>query len=141
MKDETATCGCGQDARAEGQPCCPLPPGVAPLPLAPEPEADTTRLAAVAKALSDPIRLRMLRLMAQASTCCRPAAGQAPEGVCVCEFQELYGLGQSKVSYHVKVLRDAGLVRETRRGKWSFYSIDQDAAATAIAALGEQLGL
>ena len=42
-------------------------------------------------------------------------------------------MGQSKVSYHMKKLKDAGLVREERRGKWSFYSLDREAA-------GERLG-
>ena len=36
-------------------------------------------------------------------------------------------MGQSKISYHVRKLKDAGLIREERRGKWSFYSLDQEA--------------
>jgi len=36
-------------------------------------------------------------------------------------------MGQSKVSYHMRKLKDAGLVREERRGKWSFYSLDEEA--------------
>jgi ArsR family transcriptional regulator, arsenate/arsenite/antimonite-responsive transcriptional repressor len=38
-------------------------------------------------------------------------------------------MGQSKVSYHVKKLKDAGLVREERHGKWTFYSLDREAAS------------
>jgi ArsR family transcriptional regulator, arsenate/arsenite/antimonite-responsive transcriptional repressor len=63
-----------------------------------------------------------------------PGAGE-PAGICVCDFQEHFHLGQSKVSYHLRVLREAGLVREEARGKWSFYAIDGEAAATAIDAL------
>ena len=127
-------------------PCCPLPAGVSPLPAADGLGADAAeRLAAAAKALSDPIRLRMLAQMT-ASQCCRgPAApgsaGGEPEGLCVCELQSLYGLAQSKVSYHLKVLREAGLVQESRRGKWSFYAVDETAARAALAELGDLLGV
>jgi ArsR family transcriptional regulator len=138
------------DTPASGQQpqaaCCPLPAGVSPLPAAAGLDAaEAARLATAAKALSDPIRLRMLVQMTAAACCRGPAApGGAeggPQGVCVCELQGLYGLAQSKVSYHLKVLREAGLVRETRRGKWSFYAIDQTAARAALAKLGGLLGL
>jgi ArsR family transcriptional regulator len=136
-----------------GQPpaaCCPLPPGVSPLAATTGLETDeAARLAAAAKALADPIRLRMLALMAAADCCRGPAAPGAasgspssdPAGVCVCELQSLYGLAQSKVSYHLKVLREAGLVREAKRGKWSFYAVDRPAARAALSALGALLGL
>ena len=129
--------------RASG---CPLPAGVPPLPTSKGLDAaEAGRLATAAKALSDPIRLRMLAQMT-ASQCCRgPAAsaasGGGPEGVCVCELQGLYGLAQSKVSYHLKVLREAGLIHETRRGKWSFYAVDEAAARAALTGLGGLLGL
>jgi ArsR family transcriptional regulator, arsenate/arsenite/antimonite-responsive transcriptional repressor len=42
-------------------------------------------------------------------------------------------MGQSKVSYHVKKLKDAGLVREERRGRWAFYSLDREAAGQLLA--------
>jgi len=138
-------------------PCCPLPPGVAPLEVGPVVDDDLglARLARWAHALSDPNRLRMLDLMVKAQGCCRPGvaggddrpggepgAGRpaSPAGVCVCELQSLHGLAQSKVSYHVRVLRDAGLVREERRGKWSFYAIDEAVAAECAAAVRRQLG-
>jgi len=100
------------------------------------------RLARVAKALSDPIRLRMLDVMAQGRACCGlpellqrgvPGVGE-PVGICVCDFQEHFGIGQSKASYHLRVLKEAGLVHEEARGKWSFYSIDAEAAASALEA-------
>jgi ArsR family transcriptional regulator, arsenate/arsenite/antimonite-responsive transcriptional repressor len=110
---------------------------------------EITRMARVAKALSDPIRLRMLELMAQGRGCCdlpAPATrgvpgADDPAGICVCEFQEQFGLGQSKTSYHLRVLRDAGLVNEEARGKWSFYSVAHEAADEALAATGRLLRL
>jgi ArsR family transcriptional regulator len=110
-------------------------------------DARVARLAQMAKALSDPIRLRMLALMAEGRSCCGlpdtasrgvPGDGE-PRGVCVCEFQERFGLGQSKTSYHLRVLKEAGLVREETRGKWSFYELDEETARRAFAELGEVL--
>jgi len=109
---------------------------------------DLERLAAVAKALSDPTRLRMLELMVQGRGCCGlpvPAArgvpgANDPAGICVCEFQEQFGLAQSKTSYHLRVLRDAGLISEETRGKWTFYHVDRDAAENALRGIGGLLG-
>ncbi len=105
-------------------------------------EQSLERLARVAKALSDPIRLEMLDIMAQGRSCCElpdPASrgvpgAQEPSGICVCEFQEQFGLGQSKVSYHLRVLKEAGLMKTETRGKWSFYTIDGEAVAAALEA-------
>ena len=140
-RDETPAPG--QQPQAS---CCPLPAGVSPLPATDGLGVDKAeRLAAAARALSDPIRLRMLAQMTAAQCCRGPAAGGSagaePEGVCVCELQGLYGLAQSKVSYHLRVLREAGLVHETKRGKWGFYAVDEAAARAALAELGDLLGL
>ena len=132
---QVPTCSCVSIGAETGR-CCP-PPGA----------AQSERLTLVAKALSDPIRLGMLDVMAQGRACCGlpepsqrgvPGAG-APEGICVCDFQEHFGLGQSKVSYHLRVLREAGLVREEQRGKWTFYAIDGGAAAEALDAFKDLL--
>ena len=48
-------------------------------------------------------------------------------------------MGQSKVSYHMKKLKDAGLVREERRGKWSFYSLDREAAGELLGEAADRL--
>ena len=91
---------------------------------------DVEQVARAAKALSDPIRLQMLGLLAQGRACCElpapsvPGPG-TPQGVCVCELQEQFNLGQSRVSYHLRVLKDAGLVTEETRGKWTFYRLDR----------------
>jgi ArsR family transcriptional regulator len=107
------------------------------------------RLSRVAKALADPIRLGMLDVMTQGRGCCGvidpaargvPGAGD-PDGLCVCEFQEQFGLAQSKASYHLRVLKDAGLVTEVTRGKWSFYSVDRERLSAALRELGDVAGL
>ncbi len=101
------------------------------------PEEGLDRIVALGRALSDPIRVRMLGMMAEGRSCCElpdpgvPAA-EGEEGICVCEFEEVFSMGQSKVSYHMKKLKDAGLVREERRGKWSFYSLDREAAGELL---------
>ena len=100
------------------------------------------RLVALGRALSDPIRVRMLSMMAEGRSCCDFSGSGVPadegeEGICVCEFEEVFTMGQSKVSYHMKKLKDAGLVREERRGKWAFYSLDREAAGEL---LGEAAG-
>ena len=109
---------------------------------------DVTQLARVAKALSDPIRLKMLGMLAEGRDCCelpdlrtRNVPGTStPAGICVCEFQEQFGLGQSRTSYHLRVLKEAGLVTEETRGKWNFYALDQEAMAATLRALRDLVG-
>jgi ArsR family transcriptional regulator len=103
------------------------------------------RLVALGRALSDPIRVRMLGMMAEGRSCCDFSGSGVPvdegdEGICVCEFEEVFSMGQSKVSYHVKKLKDAGLVREERRGRWAFYSLDREAAGQLLAEASAHLG-
>ena len=102
------------------------------------------RLVALGRALSDPIRVRMLGMMAEGRSCCDlPDLGapvdEGSPGICVCEFEDYFGMGQSKVSYHVRKLKDAGLVHEEKRGKWSFYSLDRDAAQALLSEAERQL--
>ena len=107
-------------------------------------EEGVERLVALGRALSDPIRVRMLSMMAEGRSCCDFSgsgvpAGEGEEGICVCEFEEHFGMGQSKVSYHVKKLKDAGLVKEERRGKWAFYSLDREAAGELLGEAADRL--
>ena len=74
------------------------------------------RMAAIAKALGDPVRLQLVDVL-------RKHAGQ----VCVCELVPLFDLSQPTVSHHLKVLRDAGLVGSERRGLWAYYYVEPDA--------------
>jgi ArsR family transcriptional regulator, arsenate/arsenite/antimonite-responsive transcriptional repressor len=99
--------------------CCPSVLG------APLDEADAAQLAQGFAALADPVRLRVLSMLAT-----------APEGeVCVCEFVAPLGKSQPTVSHHLKILGDAGLVHGDRRGKWVWYSIDRERLARLRAAL------
>ena len=114
-------------------------------------EERVARLVALGQALSDRIRVRMLGLMAAAARegrgCCglpdlgAPVdAGEGNAGVCVCEFEDFFGMGQSKVSYHVRKLKEAGLIYEEKRGKWSFYSLDQEAVRELLHETAGHLG-
>lgn len=103
------------------------------------------RLVALGRALSDPIRVRMLGMMAGGRGCCSlPDCGVPAEdqdaGICVCEFEAYFGMGQSKVSYHMKKLKEAGLVHEEKRGRWSFYSLGRDAARGLLSETADHLG-
>ena len=109
-------------------------------------EARVERLVALGRALSDPVRVRMLGMMAEGRGCCSlPDCGVPAEdrdvGICVCEFEGYFGMGQSKVSYHMKKLKEAGLIREEKRGKWSFYSLDREAVRTLLGETAEHLGV
>ncbi len=75
------------------------------------PDEESRSLAALANALSDPIRVQIVHLLSQ------------ERDICTCEFEALLGLGQSKVSYHLKILLEAGVVSRTIHGTWSHYSL------------------
>jgi ArsR family transcriptional regulator len=70
------------------------------------------RMARVAKALGDPVRLQLVDVL-------RRHAGK----VCVCELVPLFDLSQPTVSHHLKVLRDAGIVGSHRQGLWAYYFV------------------
>ena len=104
------------------------------------------RVVALGRAVSDPIRVRMLGMMAGGRGCCSlPDCGVPAEdqdaGICVCEFERYFGMGQSRVSYHMARLKEAGLVREERRGRWSFYSLDRETAGGLLAGVAGYLGV
>lgn len=73
---------------------------------------EAQRMATIAKALGDPVRLQLVDVL-------RKHAGR----VCVCELVPLFELSQSTVSHHLKVLRDAGIVGSERRGLWAYYFV------------------
>ena len=88
-------------------------------PLVREPltEADAKSLAAVFKALSDPVRLRLLSLIASFE------GGEA----CVCDLTGPFDVSQPTISHHLRVLREAGLIDCERRGTWVYYWVLPDA--------------
>lgn len=89
-------------------------------------EADAAELAKGFQALADPVRLRLLSMIA--------ANGAA--GACVCDLIEPSGRSQPTVSHHLKILREAGLVVSEKRGTWAWYSVQPDRVAALKAALG-----
>ena len=70
-------------------------------------------LARSLKAIADPVRLRMVSLI---------AASEGQEA-CVCDLTDAFDLGQPTVSHHLKVLMDAGFLTRTKRGTWAYYAL------------------
>jgi ArsR family transcriptional regulator len=98
-------------------------------PLASEPldEAGAAELARLFKALGDPVRLRLLSLIASHE------GGEA----CVCELTGVFDLTGPTISHHLKVLKDAGLITGDRRGTWIYYRV----APATLRRLGDVLTL
>jgi ArsR family transcriptional regulator, arsenate/arsenite/antimonite-responsive transcriptional repressor len=93
-----------------GQPCCE------PVVYPDIERAQAERMAEVAKALGDPVRMQLIDVL-------RRHAGK----VCVCELVPLFDLSQPTVSHHLKKLRDAGIVGSEREGLWAYYYVKPDA--------------
>lgn len=94
----------------------------------------------IAQALSDPVRVRILDLLGtgreQPDVCCSPTHPDNPIAVCACDLRPaLEGMAPSRLAYHLKLLREAGLVREQRRGKWVYYTLDASTLAGFTAAI------
>jgi ArsR family transcriptional regulator, arsenate/arsenite/antimonite-responsive transcriptional repressor len=96
--------------------CVPVSP-----PLRPERAAE---LAAVHRALADPTRVQILRMLEDAG---------GP--LCVCDLTAAFAQSQPTISHHVAKLRDAGFVRSEKHGIWAFYSLREDMPETCRAAL------
>ena len=96
--------------RPAGEPCCePLVyPDLMPV--------EAERMASIAKALGDPVRLQLVDVL-------RKHAGK----VCVYELVPLFDISQPTLSHHLKKLRDAGIVDCERRGLWAYYYVIPDA--------------
>jgi ArsR family transcriptional regulator, arsenate/arsenite/antimonite-responsive transcriptional repressor len=60
-------------------------------------------------------------------------------GICVCEFEGAFAMGQSKVPYYMRKLKDAGLVREERRGRWNYYAVDKESVEALLKEAGRFL--
>src|SRR3979411_1487312 len=96
--------------RPAGEPCCE------PVVYPDVEREEAQRMAAIAKALGDPVRLQLGDVLRKHAC-----------GVCVCELVPLFDLSQPTVSHHLKVLRDAGIVGSERRGLWAYYYVIPDA--------------
>jgi ArsR family transcriptional regulator len=77
---------------------------------------DAERIAALAKAVAEPIRVHILDVIRRHE-----------EPLCQCELVPLFAIPQSTLSHHIKKLTDAGLVTVERRHRWAYYSIAPDA--------------
>src|SRR3954452_19465002 len=100
--------------------CC------APLTKEPLTADAAARVAPLLKALADPVRLRLLSLVAS------HADGEA----CVCDLNDAFDLSQPTISHHLKVLHEVGLLDRTKRGVWVYYAVRRDALADVAALLG-----
>ena len=100
--------------------CC------SPLTASPLTSEQAEQIAPLLKAIADPVRLRLLSLVA------------AHEGheACVCELQDAFDLSQPTISHHLKVLHEAGLLDRSKRATWVYYSVRTE----ALAELAELIG-
>jgi ArsR family transcriptional regulator len=83
---------------------------------------DTARAAALFHALSDEIRLQVIGMLFQGERC-------------VCELMADLDMAQSRLSWHLKTLSDAGLISARREGRWNYYSLNTEAVEEAHAIL------
>jgi ArsR family transcriptional regulator, arsenate/arsenite/antimonite-responsive transcriptional repressor len=96
--------------RAAGERCCD------PVVYPDVERHEAERMATIARALGDPIRLQLVDVL-------RKHAGK----VCVCELVPLFDIAQPTLSHHLKKLREAGIVDSERRGLWAYYYVLPDA--------------
>jgi len=100
--------------------CC------SPLTREPMTSEQAEQVAPMLKALADPVRLRLMSLI----------ASHDGAEACVCDLTEPVGLSQPTVSHHLKVLVDAGLITRDKRGVWAYYAV----VPGALDAVTHQLG-
>lgn len=76
-------------------------------------EDDQTRLIATFKALGDPTRMQIFRLIAAQS-----------QPICACDIVDRFSVSQPTIAHHTKILREAGLITSTKVGVWAYYQVD-----------------
>src|SRR3954447_2076637 len=96
--------------RPAGEPCCE------PVVYPDVERRQAERMATIAKALGDPIRVELVDVL-------RKHAGK----VCVCELGPLFDVSQPTLSHHLRKLREAGIVSVERQGLWAYYYVNRDA--------------
>lgn len=100
-------------------PCC------TPIQAAPLSARDADELAGMLKALADPVRLRLLSLIAT-----------TPDGeACACDLTEPTGRSQATISHHLSQLTQVGILEREQRGKWAWFRLDRDRLAAICAAV------
>jgi ArsR family transcriptional regulator len=102
--------------------CCP------PLSREPLTRGQAEQIAPLLKALADPVRLRLMSLLAS-----------HPHGeACVCDLSGEFDLSQPTISHHLKVLYDSGLLDREKHGAWVYYRAEMGALASLAALIGNQ---
>lgn len=91
-------------------------------------QAQAEQIAPVLKALADPVRLRLMSLVASHE------GGEA----CVCDLTAAFELSQPTISHHLKVLHEAGLLQRSKRGTWVYYQARPQALADLAALMSDQ---
>jgi ArsR family transcriptional regulator len=104
----------------EAMACC------SPLTRQPLSAAQAERIVPLVKAIADPVRLRLLSLVAS------HADGEA----CVCDLNDAFDLSQPTISHHLKLLHSAGLLDRDKRGVWVYYKVNASALGDLAALLG-----
>jgi len=79
---------------------------------------DQARLIATFKALGDPTRMQIFRLIAAQS-----------QPICACDIVDRFAVSQPTIAHHTKILREAGLITSTKIGIWAYYQVDREGAA------------
>ena len=100
--------------------CC------SPLTKEPLTEKQAEAVSPVLKALADPVRLRLLSLV----------AAHEDSEACVCDLNDAFDLSQPTISHHLKVLHDVGLLDREKRGTWVYYRVRRTALSDVVALLG-----
>ncbi len=93
------------------------------MPIEAMPESDEGESVRVLSVVADPVRWRLVAALADRGT------------LCVCELKPIGDVAANVLSYHLKVLREAGLVTAAKRGRWVDYSLAEDAGARLVGAL------
>ncbi|MBB6404448.1 ArsR family transcriptional regulator [Arthrobacter sp. AZCC_0090] len=91
-------------------------------------ETEADGIVPLLKALGDPVRLRLMSLVASHE------GGEA----CVCDLNDAFELSQPTISHHLKVLHEAGLLEREKRGVWVYYRARTDALENLAALIGGQ---
>lgn len=100
--------------------CC------SPLTASPLTSGEAERIAPLLKAIADPVRLRLLSLV----------AAHENQEACVCELQDAFDLSQPTISHHLKVLHEVGLLDRSKRATWVYYTVRTEALADLADLIG-----
>lgn len=101
--------------------CC------SPMTAEPLSQQEAESISPLLKALADPVRLRLLSLIAS------HAEGEA----CVCDLNDAFDLSQPTISHHLKLLHEVGLLDRDKRGVWVYYRVRREALASIVALMGD----